>query len=153
LGQKVTDTVKTMALPIIDKLNLELVDVEFKKEGSNWFLRVFIDKEDGGIDIDDCSAVSEELSSLLDKHDPISTAYFLEVSSPGAERPLKNEKDIIKAIGKHVHIITFEPINGEKVFEGKLFSFEQNVLSIVDGKINVEIPYEKIASARLAVVF
>lgn len=153
MKQKVTDIVKTMALPIIDKLNLELVEVEFKKEGSNWFLRVFIDKEDGGVDIDDCSAVSEELSSLLDKHDPISTAYFLEVSSPGAERPLKNEKDITKAVGKHIHVTTFEPINGKKVFEGKLLSFEQNLLSVSEGKINIEIPYDKVASARLAVVF
>lgn len=153
MGQKVTDIVKTMASPIIDKLSLELVDVEFKKEGSNWFLRVYIDKEEGGIDIDDCSAVSEGLSELLDKHDPITNAYFLEVSSPGAERPLKSEKDISKVIGKHVHITTVEPIIGKKIFEGKLINFENNTLSLVEGKGIIEIPYEKVASARLAVVF
>ena len=73
----------------------ELVDVEYVKEGSNWFLRVYVDKE-GGIDIDDCGRISEFLSEKLDENDPITDAYFLEVSSPGAERPLKKPDDYLK---------------------------------------------------------
>lgn len=86
----VVETVTEMVTPILDEQNFELVEVEFVKEGKSWFLRVFIDKE-GGIDIEECAFVSEKLSEKLDAADPdpIPQAYFLEVSSPGAERPLK----------------------------------------------------------------
>ncbi|GMA54347.1 hypothetical protein GCM10025857_57040 [Alicyclobacillus contaminans] len=93
----VVDTVKDMVMPILEENNFELVDLEFVKEGKNWYLRVFIDKE-GGIDIEECAYVSEYLSEKLDNADPdpIPQAYFLEVSSPGAERPLKMKKIIKK---------------------------------------------------------
>jgi ribosome maturation factor RimP len=149
---QVKATVEKIVLPIIEREQMELVDIEFVKEGPNWFLRVFIDKE-GGIDIDDCGKISEGLSAQLDELDPIPQAYFLEVSSPGAERPLKKPEDLLKAIGKHVHITTYEPINGDKVFEGKLLSFENDELTIQDAKKQKVIPYTKVASARLAIVF
>ena len=90
----VVETVTDLVTPILEAENFELVEVEFAKEGKNWFLRVFIDKE-GGIDLEDCALVSERLSDALDAvdPDPIPQAYFLEVSSPGAERPLKKESD------------------------------------------------------------
>ncbi|MDG5788988.1 ribosome maturation factor RimP [Evansella sp. AB-P1] len=150
------EVTETLVTPILEELSLELVDVEFKKEGKNWFLRVYIDRE-GGVDLEDCSEVSERLSESLDKHDPIDQMYYLEVSSPGAERPLKKEEDIVKAIGKHVNITTYAPIDGEKVFEGKLLAFEDNIatleLKVKTQKKKMEIPYDKIAKARLAVVF
>lgn len=118
-----------MVNPILDDLNLELVDIEYVKEGPNYFLRVFIDK-DNGVDIDECAAVSEKLSEKLDEVDPIPENYFLEVSSPGAERPLKKDKDFQKAIGKNVHIKTYEPIDNEKTFEGILTSFDGNVVTV-----------------------
>lgn len=90
MSKKVTDTVQEMAQPIVDSLQLELVDIEFVKEGQSWFLRVFIDSDDG-VDIEECAKVSEALSEKLDEADPISQNYFLEVSSPGAERPLKKK--------------------------------------------------------------
>lgn len=90
MSKKVTDTVQVMAQPILDDLQLELVDIEFVKEGQNWFLRVFIDSENG-VDIEECAKVSEALSEKLDEADPITQNYFLEVSSPGAERPLKKK--------------------------------------------------------------
>ncbi len=154
MSQKVLNTVEKLALPIIDEENLELVDIEYKKEGSNWFLRVFIDKE-SGVDLEDCGKVSEKLSKKLDELDPIPNAYFLEVSSPGAERPLKKEKDFLKAVGKHVHITTYEPIHKEKVFEGKLLVYEpNNNLLVVEQKgKELELPLDKIANARLAIVF
>ncbi len=153
---KVTGIVEEMVNPILDDLNLELVDIEYVKEGPNYFLRVFIDK-DNGVDIDECAAVSEKLSEKLDEVDPIPENYFLEVSSPGAERPLKKDKDFQKAIGKNVHIKTYEPIDNEKTFEGILTSFDGNVVTvevkIKTRKKTIEIPYEKIAKARLAVIF
>ena len=101
----VVETVTEMVTPILDEQNFELVEVEFVKEGKSWFLRVFIDKE-GGIDIEECAFVSEKLSEKLDAADPdpIPQAYFLEVSSPGAERPLKKESDYEKALGDYVHV-------------------------------------------------
>ncbi|ARK30966.1 ribosome maturation factor RimP [Halalkalibacter krulwichiae] len=156
MSKKVTETTSELVTPILDELNLELVDVEFKKEGPNWFLRVFIDSETG-VDLEDCGQVSEKLSEKLDELDPIQQAYFLEVSSPGAERPLKKEKDLVKAVGKNVHVSTYEPIEGEKVFEGKLIAFDGNQLE-VEVKIKTRkkvysIPYDKVANARLAIIF
>ncbi|MGO4887742.1 ribosome maturation factor RimP [Anaerobacillus sp. MEB173] len=156
MSKKVTDITEELVTPILSDLQLELVDIEFKKEGKNWFLRVYIDSEKG-VDIEDCGNVSEKLSEALDKHDPITQAYFLEVSSPGAERPLKKEKDLVKAVGKNVHITTYEPIDGEKVFEGELKGFDGEILTVaikVKTRVKqVEIPYKKVASARLAVLF
>lgn len=152
MGKNVTAIVEELAAPILEGMNIELVDIEYQKEGSNWFLRVFIDKE-GGIDIDDCGAVSEKLSKQLDEADPIKDAYFLEVSSPGIERPLKKEKDIQWAIGKRVHVKTYEAIEDAKIFEGILTEFDGKVLTIQEEKKSYQIPFDKVASARLSVVF
>lgn len=156
MSKKVTEIVEELALPILEELNLELVEVEYVKEGKNWFLRIFIDKE-GGVDIEDCGTASEKLGEKLDEADPIQQNYFLEVSSPGAERPLKKEKDFQKAIGKNVYIKTYEPILSEKEFEGKLTAFDGVEVTLeVRIKTRVKtvvIPYEKVAKARLAVTF
>ncbi|WP_251549149.1 ribosome maturation factor RimP [Neobacillus muris] len=153
---KITEVVEELAAPIFQELDLELVDIEYVKEGKSWFLRVYIDK-DNGVDIEDCGLVSERLSEKLDEVDPIPHNYFLEVSSPGAERPLKKEKDFLKAIGKNVFIKTYEPINGEKTFEGTLLEYDGQLVKlevkIKTRKTTVEIPVEKLASARLAVTF
>ncbi|MGD6816131.1 ribosome maturation factor RimP [Metabacillus sp. 113a] len=156
MSKKVTDTVSELAVPILEELDLELVDVEYVKEGKNWFLRVYIDSE-GGVDIEECGLVSERLGEKLDEVDPITHNYFLEVSSPGAERPLKKTADFHKAAGKNVHIKTYEPIDGEKVFEGILQSFDGHSLTVLitvkTRKKEVVIPFDKVASARLAVSF
>lgn len=153
---KVTEVVEELAAPILAELGLELIEVEYVKEGKSWFLRVYIDK-DTGVDIEECGLVSEKLSEKLDEIDPISHNYFLEVSSPGAERPLKKDKDFEKAIGKNIFLKTYEPIDGEKTFEGTLIHFDGSIVKI-EVKIKtrkkmVEIPYEKVASARLAISF
>jgi ribosome maturation factor RimP len=156
MSTKVTEVIEELATPILDEMELELVDIEFVKEGKNWFLRVYIDSPDG-IDIEQCGQVSERLSEQLDIKDPIPQAYFLEVSSPGAERPLKKEKDYYKAVGKNVHVKLYEPLDGNKVFEGELTDFDGEHLyvsiKIKTQKRKVEIPFKKVASARLAVVF
>jgi len=155
LSKKVTEIVEELVTPILEDLQLELVEVEYVKEGS-WFLRVYIDKETG-VDIEDCGTVSEKLSEKLDEVDPIPQNYFLEVSSPGAERPLKKDKDFQKAIGKNVYIKTYEPILNEKEFEGTLMAFDgQEVtleVKIKTRKKTVVIPYDKVAKARLAISF
>ncbi|MCM3587187.1 ribosome maturation factor RimP [Mesobacillus maritimus] len=153
---KVTEVVEELLTPILTNLDLELVDIEYVKEGKNWFLRIYIDKENG-VDIEECGVVSERLSEKLDELDPIPHNYFLEVSSPGAERPLKKTQDYQKSIGKNVFIKTYEPIDGEKTFEGTLAAFDGDVVTIEvkikTRKKEVTIPFDKIASARLAVTF
>jgi ribosome maturation factor RimP len=153
---KVTEIVEELVAPILNEMNLELVDIEYVKEGKEWFLRVFIDSEKG-IDIDECAAVSERLSEKMDEQDPVPHNYFMEVSSPGAERPLKKAADFERSIGKNVYIKTYEPIDGEKEFEGELMSFDGQTITITikikTRKKTIEIPYEKVAHARLAIVF
>lgn len=156
MGNSTTNEAKELVKPILDDLELELVDIEFVKEGKNWYLRVYIDS-DHGVDLDACTEVSEKLSQRLDETDLISHPYFLEVSSPGAERPLKKDKDFRDAIGKSVRINTYAAIDGEKEFEGELIDFDGEQLQMNIKKktkqIQVAIPYDKVASARLAVVF
>lgn len=153
---KVVDIVEGLVLPILEQEQLELVEVEYTKQGANWFLRVFIDKP-GGVDIEDCGRVSEALSVKLDEVDPIPTSYFLEVSSPGAERPLKKPADFEKAIGKQVHITTFEPIQGKKEFDGELIAYDSLALAVAVMEKTVrkeyEIPANKVAGARLSISF
>lgn len=154
---KITEEVEQLTHPIVEQLGLELVDVEFVKEGRDWFLRVYIDTPEGNIDIDQCAAVSEKLSEELDRVDPIPQNYFLEVSSPGAERPLKKEEDFNKAIGQYVFIKTYEPIDGMKEFEGYLLGygpdFAKVEIRVKTRKVLVEIETAKIAFARLAIDF
>ncbi len=132
--RKVEDIVAELAVPIVDRNNFELVEVEFKKEGSDWYLRLYIDKE-GGITIDDCQAVSEEMSDLLDEVDPIEQSYIFEVSSPGVDRPIKTDRDFEKNNGKLVEVKLFSPLNGKKVFEGILKGHNTSEVMIeMDGK-------------------
>ncbi|TAA67493.1 ribosome maturation factor RimP [Planococcus salinarum] len=154
---KITEQIEKIAQPITDELNLELVDVEFVKEGRSWFLRVYVDNPEAPIDIEQCASVSERLSEILDELDPIEQNYFLEVSSPGAERPLKKEKDFEKAIGKFIYIKTYEPILDAKEFEGHLQSYNEEEVQI-EVKIKtrrktIVIPRPKIAVIRLAIDF
>lgn len=106
-------------LPITEEYGFELVDVEYVKEGSTWYLRAYIDKP-GGIDINDCEKVSRRLSDLLDEKDYIEDAYILEVSSPGLGRPLKKEKDFKRSMGEEVEIRTYRMIDKQKEFTGVL---------------------------------
>ena len=104
--------------PILDRRNFELVDVEYVKEGSTWYLRVYIDKE-GGITSDDCADVSREMNEILDREDYVEGSYTFEVSSPGLGRPLKKEKDYIRSMGKELEIRTYRAIDREKPSWGR----------------------------------
>lgn len=118
-----------LLLPIMEAGGFELVDVEYVKEGSNWYLRAYIDKP-GGITIDDCELVSRALSELLDKEDYISEAYILEVSSPGLLRPIKKEKDYQRNLEKQVEIRTYKMVDKKKEFVGTLTAFDKDTVTI-----------------------
>jgi len=151
--KKIEEIVKELALPIVEKNSFELVDVEFVKEGPNWYLRVYIDK-DGGIGIDDCQIVSEELSDKLDEVDPIKQSYFLEVSSPGLDRPLKTERDFERNKGKKVELKLYKPIEGKKLFEGELIGLIDNKIVIKKNDIEtLEFDREAVASVKKVIEF
>jgi ribosome maturation factor RimP len=154
----VVETVKQVVAPILEKHSFYLFDVEFVKENKSWYLRVYIDKK-GGITIDDCVLVSDELSEKLDamEPDPIPQAYFLEVSSPGAERPLRNDEELKQAVGEYIHVSLYKNLNGNKTFEGTLKSLDDDVLTLQNDKWGkqdtLEIPRNLIAKSRLAIQF
>ncbi len=118
-----------LLLPVIEECQFELVDVEYVKEGGNWYLRAYIDKE-GGITVDDCELVSRRMSDLLDEEDFIDESYIFEVSSPGLGRPLKKEKDYQRSLGKEVEIRTYKAIEKEKEFYGILKSYDETTVTI-----------------------
>lgn len=126
--RRVEDIITELAQPIVDALSFELVDVEFIKEGANWYLRVYIDRA-GGVAIENCQAVSEQLSDKLDETDPIKQSYILEVSSPG-ERPLKKDRDFERFKGETVEVKLYQPMNGKKIFEGELLGLTGNMFEI-----------------------
>ena len=143
----VVETVTNLVTPILDENHFELVDVEFVKEGKSWYLRVYIDKPNG-INIEECALVSDKLSEKLDScdPDPIPQAYYLEVSSPGAERPLKKEKDYERALNKYIHISLYQAIDGQKV----TLTLEYRVKTRT---VTKTFDRNKIAKARLAIKF
>ncbi|MDD3653071.1 MAG: ribosome maturation factor RimP [Desulfotomaculaceae bacterium] len=148
-GNRVVKSVQKIALPIVQDAGMELVDVEFVKEGGRWFLRIFMDKP-GGINHEDCQFISEKLDRLLDEVDAISHSYILEVSSPGIERPLKSLYDFDRFEGMLANISTYTPVNGRKKFQCRLLgSRGAEVVIDIEG-VELLIPFEQIASARLA---
>ena len=142
-----------LLLPIVEELQFELYDVEFVKEAGTFYLRAFIDKE-GGININDCEAVSRRLSDLLDQKDFIPDAYILEVSSPGLGRTLKKDKHFARSIGEEVEIKLFKAIDKQKEFTGYLDSFDEEKIVIADEDDNLtEFERSNIAVVKLAVHF
>jgi len=125
------DLVRNTAVPAAEQAGCELVDVEFVKEGAHWYLRVFIDKE-GGVSLEDCEAVTRPVNEMLDEKDPIEQPFFLEVSSPGLERPLKTARDFAKCVGEPVEIRFYKPVGGTKQTEGTLRSFDGTTVAWLD---------------------
>ncbi len=139
-------------MPLINQNNFELVDVEYIKEGSNWYLRVYIDKLNG-INVDDCELISRALSDLLDKNDFIDDAYILEVSSPGLGRPLKKDKDLERSIGEDVEIKLYKMKDGTKEYRGFLKSYNKEEIVIEDEDVEITFKRSEIALLRLAFDF
>jgi len=129
--------------PLVIEKGLELVNVEYIKEGAHWYLRLYIDK-DGGVDMDDCSGVSHVVSEMLDQKNPIPQAYMLEVSSPGLERPLKKDEDFIRFQGSLVTVHTTSRFQGYKEFSG-------NLVGLINDEIVLEYEDKRVAIPRTLV--
>ena len=149
-GEKIRDIVYDLAWEVVEKNGLELVGVEYVKEGANWYLRLYIDKE-GGVNHEDCQKISAIISDSLDEKDPIPTAYFLEVSSPGIERIIQTDKDYAKYRGSMINVHTYTAINGQKIISGVLEEKKKDVLILIapDG-VQQSIATDKIAQVKLA---
>ena len=149
--EQISQFVEKHVRDIISGTSLELVDVEYVKE-RDWYLRVFLDKQ-GGLEIEDCQWVSERLEKILDELDPIKDSYYLEVSSPGLDRPLKKERDFIRHLGDKVEVNTFAPINGQKTLVGTLKGLVGGDIHLdVDGS-ELAIPWDKASQVRLHIGF
>lgn len=140
---------EALLLPIAKKQGVEIYDVEYVKEGNDWYLRAYIDKP-AGVDINDCENVSRALSDELDREDFIEDAYILEVSSPGLGRTLKKDRHLEKSIGQEVELKTYKPIDKQKEFEGVLQSFDADTITIETEQGRQSFDRKDIALIRLA---
>ena len=154
---KIKELVAEELAEFLQKNGYELYNIEFIKEGKDWFLRVYIDQSsetDGGISTDDCEKVSRYLSTRLDELNPIEQNYYLEVSSPGIDRALIKDSDYVRYAGRFVDVTLYQGIDGKKTFFGKLVGIQDGNLVIIDEKENrIELPMEKVAKTKLAVIF
>lgn len=153
MKKSIEAAIEELVSPIVDDKGFEIVDIEYVKEAGEYYLRIFLDKE-GGISLNDCEAVSRELSEILDVKDPIKDNYFLEVSSPGLDRPLKKDKDFVRYQGRDVEIKLYKPLNGSKQFEGELVGLneDKNIVVMIDDN-EVEFNKKDVALVRLAIKF
>jgi len=145
---KVTDTVAALALPFVEAAGCSLWDVEYVKEAGEWFLRVYIDKEEG-ISIQDCEAVSRPLSDALDEADPIEGSYVFEVSSAGADRVLKKPEHFEQFRDAEVEVKLYRPRDGRKEYVGLLRSYEDGSVTLDVGGTPVNFEKKEIALVRL----
>ena len=140
--------IQAFAEPMFADMGLELVELQYRREGHGWVLRFFIDKE-GGVTIDDCAMASREIGAYLEVEDLLDHAYHLEVSSPGLERPLKKRDDFLRFAGRLVRVKTHTAVAGQKVFVGTLARLDgDTVVLVIDGK-EVVLEYANITKARL----
>jgi ribosome maturation factor RimP len=144
-----------VARRVTDGRGFELTDVEVKRDKNGYLVRIFVDKE-GGIGLDELQSVSEEVSAILDAEDPIPSAYTLEVSSPGLDRPLKTEADYRRFVGRLVKLSSYEPVDGRRHWLGRLTALEDGVVTVSlekEGGLVASIPFGKLSHGRLEVEF
>lgn len=146
IKKKITDLADSVA----GQNAVDIVDVEFSGSSRKPFIRIFIDKENG-VTLEDCEKFSRALSALLDVEDPIPSAYVLEVSSPGLDRPLKQLRDFERSKGKLVRIITREMIEKQNIFRGRITRVEGDAITLFFDDKEIEIPFEQISKARLEI--
>lgn len=149
---KITQTVAALAKPIVEARGCSLWDVEYVREGADYILRVAIDKE-GGVDIDDCEAISRALDPILDEHDPIPDRYQFEVCSAGLERALKRSEDFARFLGSPVTVKLYRPVNGLKEIPAVLRGYEDGRVTVDTGKETVTFEKSQVALVRLRVEF
>lgn len=149
---KITELVAGLARPVVENNGCSLWDVEYLKEAGSWYLRLYIDKE-GGVSIDDCEAVSRAVDPLLDEADPIQDAYTFEVSSAGADRPLKKPEHFAAYLGAQVDVKFYQAVNGQKSCTGALVDYQDgDVVLALDGE-QVTLPKKDVAAVRLHLDF
>ena len=141
---KVTEQVESFAKPIVESFGCKLWDVEYVREGSERFLRLYIDK-DGGVDIEDCEKMARAIDPIIDEADPIEVSYQLEVSSPGIERVIRTDAHIAFCMGEEIEARTFAPQGGKKSFVGILSAYENGAVTLVTGEGEVTLPREAIS--------
>jgi ribosome maturation factor RimP len=152
MTKSIIDQVRVIADPILSNEGMELVEIEYRREARGWVLRLFIDKE-GGVTVDDCTHISQEVGRSLDVEGFILVPYALEISSPGLTRPLKNERDFIKYQNHLIRVKTFDPIGNRRQFKGKLLGIsEKRIEIVVDGGV-YQIPLSNVAKANLEIEF
>ncbi len=149
---KLTELVAKLAHPAVEAAGCELWDVEYVREAGKWVLRVLIDKP-SGVDILDCEKISREVGDLLDQADPIQGSYTFEVSSAGAERPLKRPSDFERFLGSPVTVKLYKPQNGRKEFAGTLTAYQDGRITISSGGASFSFQKEEVALCRLRVEF
>ena len=145
--KKVTELTAELAAPVIAAQGCELWDVEYVKEAGTWYLRLYIDKE-GGVSIDDCEAISRRVSDLLDEADPIEGSYTFEVSSAGAERPLKRASDFARFLGSPVTVRLYKHRDGRKEFAGDLAGYEDGAVLLKVGEETLRFEKGDVALVR-----
>lgn len=140
---------ENIVLPVVENLGYVLYDIEYVKEGQDWYVRLFIDSEKG-IDLDDCEKVSDAVGEELDRVDPIATQYLLEVSSCGLERRLREKKHFEEAISQNIEVKVYKAIDKEKIFTGTLQSVEDNFIVLVNEEdTEVKIDFDNISNAKI----
>ena len=144
--QSVADLVE----PTLKESNIELIDVEYRKSGKAWILRIFIDKNQG-VTVYDCQELSREIEDLIEIHELIDDHYVLEVSSPGLNRPLKKDTDFLRNKGKRIQIKTYSPINNKKENVGTVIDFVNGTLFLEDKKNILKVSLTEIAQAKLII--
>lgn len=149
---KVTELVAKLAQPVVEEKGCELWDVEYVREGSERFLRIYLDKE-GGVDINDCEAVSRAMDPILDEADPIPESYHFEVCSAGLERALKRPGDFARFLGSPITVKLYRPRNGLKEIPGVLRGYEEGRVTLEAGKETITFEKSEVALARLRVEF
>jgi ribosome maturation factor RimP len=148
--REIVERVRAMIHPIVLNEGMEVVDIEYRRESGGWILRLILDKE-GGVTLDDCTRVSQEVGRSLDVEDILQTSYTLEVSSPGLTRPLKTEKDFMKYLHRLVKVKTVDPIQNRRQFKGKLLGVSENEVEIEVEREIFQIPLSNVAKANLEI--
>lgn len=143
--------IEKIVLPVLKEMELELVDIEYLQEGGYWYVRIYIEKLDGDVSLDDCAKVSMAVEDDIDKL--IDKKFFLEISSPGVERPLKREKDYIRFTGSKIKVSLKHKINEKKNFEGILSKFENDTVFLMTDNEELEIPFKEVRKANLVYDF
>lgn len=151
-AMKVTDLVASYAKPVVEQFGCELWDVEYVREGSEYFLRLYLDKE-GGVDINDCEAVSRAMDPILDEKDPIPGSYHFEVCSAGLERVLKRPSDFERFLGSAITVKLYRPRNGMKEIPCVLRGYEDGRITVEAGKETITFEKSEAAQVRLRVEF